>query len=148
MIPERQRTLGEIVVNRSEFPLPEYVFLEPILTRIPTRSYEGKSLEDIEKDYGADVAQNVYWMAAHGHDLTAIHPPTCETRDLVTVRVDESDSGMEVFLAANDRTEADEDYLVGRVIWPGLVTEDTRRNVLKRFLRQVAPQGRGRVREL
>ena len=49
---------------------PDFVYIKAIRTSVAARSYEGKSLEEIRDQYGDQVAQNVYWCAAHGNDLT------------------------------------------------------------------------------
>jgi hypothetical protein len=63
----------------DNFKYYEFVYKVPVIEPIPFYQFEGKSLEEIEKAYGRDVAQEIYNLWTVGIDLTKIKDPTLKT---------------------------------------------------------------------
>ena len=101
-----------INVDRNHFVLPGYIFREPIISPVPNRDYQGKSLEQIGKEYGKQASSLVYWCACHGKDFTKVRPTGYRTKDVVELRKDETASSIKLFICANTYTTATEDQCI------------------------------------
>lgn len=96
----------KIEIDRNNFKLPEYIFIEPIFNRVSIRNYEGKSLEQIGKEYGKEAVQYAFWSACHGNDLTKIRKENIKTKDMVEFRKEETDDSIKLFICANKYNQA------------------------------------------
>ncbi|MFH2232457.1 MAG: hypothetical protein ABII13_04815 [Patescibacteria group bacterium] len=106
-----------IDVDKTSFvALPRYVYMVPIFSSVPTRDYQGKSLEQIEKEYGRQVSLLVYWCACRGKDLTKIQPTGCRTKDVVEFRKVEMTDSIKVYVCANTYTDAEKDQCILDVV--------------------------------
>jgi len=95
-----------VEVNRGYFPWSDYIFKKPITKSVPTRNYQGESLEQIEKMYGKRDALFVYRCACEGRDLTRVYPTSIGSKDVVEFRTKKFDNIIYLFICANTYTVA------------------------------------------